>query len=192
MSSIWQSFDRCMGMITKLLDLLSDRVMSSILTLPELSDILNATLLLSIYTAIALPLGFTTDFLQLKPITSWQIVIKVTATSFIAPAILEELVFRVCLLPRASENSTFMTIFIWAIISLVLFIIYHPLNALIFFPTGQPTFFEPIFLFLATLLGITCSLAYLQSYSLWTPVVIHWLVVVVWLLCLGGIEQLNH
>ncbi len=47
-----------------------------------------------------------------------------------------------------------------------------------------------VFLVLAALLGIICSLAYIQSGSLWTPVMIHWLLVVVWLLLLVGYRKL--
>jgi predicted Abi (CAAX) family protease len=78
----------------------------------------------------------------------------------------------------------------WGCLSLFLFVVYHPLNALSFFSRGIETFFNRIFLTLAALLGMLCSLTYLQSGSLWTPVVIHWLVVVVWLLLLGGYRKL--
>lgn len=50
--------------------------------------------------------------------------------------------------------------------------------------------FNLVFLLLAALLGFVCSVAYLQSGSLWTSVVIHWLAVVVWLLLLGGYKKL--
>ncbi len=42
----------------------------------------------------------------------------------------------------------------------------------------------------ARLLILFTLIAYLQSGSLWTPVVIHWLAVVVWLLFLGGYRKL--
>ncbi len=71
-----------------------------------------------------------------------------------------------------------------------MFIVYHPLNALSFFPRGLETFFNVIFLVLAALLGIVCSIAYIQSGSLWTAVGIHWFAVVVWLLLLGGYRKL--
>jgi predicted Abi (CAAX) family protease len=41
---------------------------------------------------------------------------------------------------------------------------------------------DPRFLVQVTLLGLACSLAYLVSGSIWPPVLIHWLTVVVWLL----------
>ena len=106
------------------------------------------------------------------------------------PALIEELVFRVLLLPRTTENLPIGLVWFWVGISLVLFIVYHPLNAISFFPSGRDTFFNLIFLTLAGLLGFVCSLAYLQSGSLWTPVFIHWLVVAVWLLLLGGYGKL--
>ncbi|MFB2837851.1 type II CAAX prenyl endopeptidase Rce1 family protein [Floridanema evergladense] len=86
---------------------------------------------------------------------------------------------------------TTATVWFWGSLSLVLFIIYHPMNAVTFFPAGRKTFFNPIFLLLAAVLGIVCSVVYLQSGSLWLPVIIHWLVVVVWLVFLGGYKQLH-
>jgi predicted Abi (CAAX) family protease len=75
--------------------------------------------------------------------------------------------------------------------SLALFTASHPVNAILFSPTHRPTFTDPVFLVLAALLGLTCTLAYLQSGSLWPPVAIHWTAVVVWLLFLGGYRRLN-
>ncbi len=112
-------------------------------------------------------------------------------TSLIAPAILEELLFRVILLPQSSENLASQSVFTWSLVSLLLFVIYHPLNGITFFPAARETFFNPVFLCLATLLGLICTVAYLQSGSIWIPVIIHWLTVVIWLLYLGGIKQLR-
>ena len=81
---------------------------------------------------------------------------------------------------------------IWSGFSLALFVIYHPLNALTFFPQGRPVFFSFHFLILAAALGATCNIAYWLSGSLWIPVLIHWLAVVFWLLCFGGLEKLNY
>jgi predicted Abi (CAAX) family protease len=80
---------------------------------------------------------------------------------------------------------------VWATLSLFLFVIYHPLNALTFFSQGRETFFDPIFLCLAAGLGIICTITYYQTGSLWLPVLIHWLVVVVWLLCFDGLTKLK-
>ncbi|MEL6500374.1 MAG: CPBP family glutamic-type intramembrane protease, partial [Cyanobacteria bacterium J06623_1] len=96
---------------------------------------------------------------------------------------------------------------LWSGFSLLLFVIYHPLNALTFFPQGKETFFDPIFLSLAGILGLTCAIAYQQTGSLWLPVAIHqrsqqapsfyggvicdWLAVVFWLLCFDGLHRLK-
>ncbi|MCI5125432.1 MAG: CPBP family intramembrane metalloprotease, partial [Candidatus Electrothrix sp. AR5] len=42
------------------------------------------------------------------------------------------------------------------------------------------------FLVIVFCLGIVCSLAYILSRSLWVPIIIHWLTVVIWVLFLGG------
>jgi len=49
---------------------------------------------------------------------------------------------------------------------LATFVVYHPLNALTFYPVGRSTFMNPVFLLLAAILGVACSIAYLQSGSL--------------------------
>ncbi|WP_448999048.1 CPBP family glutamic-type intramembrane protease [Myxosarcina sp. GI1(2024)] len=109
-----------------------------------------------------------------------------------APAIFEEFFFRVLLLPHPSENSSFGFLLSWIIISLFSFVVYHPLNGLLFSTSEQKIFIDPTFLILATGLGIFCTSLYLNSGSLWTPVVFHWTVVVVWLLCLGGNTKLTR
>jgi predicted Abi (CAAX) family protease len=81
---------------------------------------------------------------------------------------------------------------VWSSLSLSLFIIYHPLNASLFYHQAQKLFRQPIFLFLAGLLGIACTISYSLTGSLWPPVIIHWLVVIIWLSLLGGQQQLTE
>ncbi|MEM8720927.1 MAG: CPBP family glutamic-type intramembrane protease [Cyanobacteria bacterium P01_G01_bin.39] len=103
---------------------------------------------------------------------------------------LEELVFRGLILPYPDSSISLESYSIWSLFSLGLFIIYHPLNALTFFPQGRSVFFRPVFLVLAAALGIVCTITYWQTGSLWIPVIIHWLAVVLWLLCFGGWSQI--
>ncbi|WP_226591035.1 CPBP family glutamic-type intramembrane protease [Microseira wollei] len=143
-------------------------------------------------TVISLPIGFYQGFLQVDILKASRIkVATIIGRTFFFPGVSEELFVRVLLLPHPSENASISAHWLWACISLAVFIVYHPLNALSFFPAGRPTFFNPVFLLLAALLGIVCTIAYLKSGSLWLPVAIHWLVVVVWLLLLGGYGKLN-
>lgn len=167
------------------------RLSEAISTLPTTQNWLYAAGLLLLFTIIALPIGFVSGFLKIEGVkASGKIIISIIATSFLMPAVTEELFFRVLLFPGNTENASVLMLELWGCISLVLFIAYHPLNAISFFSRGLQTFFNLSFLGLAALLGIICTLAYLQSGSLWTPVAIHWLVVVVWLLLLGGYSKL--
>ena len=172
-----------------LTELISDRLFTALSTLPNLTDCFYATFLLFIYGLITISLGFWFNFLQLDLKFSQEKFIKITVTSLVSPAILEELFFRAILLPCSAEKMQFSNLFTWSIISLLLFVAYHPLNGITFFPAGRDVFFNPIFLCLAALLGLVCTVVYLQSGSIWLPVVIHWLTVVIWLLYVGGINK---
>lgn len=171
--------------------IIAHRLQAAISAFPDAQSWLYAAGLLLLFTIVALPIGFQSGFLQFGVLrVPWQTLIGIIATSFLTPAVTEELFFRVLLLPRSAENISVLGLWFWGCISLALFILYHPLNALSFFPRGLKTFFNIPFLVLAALLGLVCSLAYIQSGSLWTPVAIHWLVVVVWLILLGGYKKL--
>lgn len=175
-----------------IITVIAHRLGAAISNLPTLEAWLYAAGLLLLYAIVALPIGFLGRFIQVEIVrASWQTTIGIIVTSFLSPAITEEVFFRALFLPRTEENVSVSLLWLWGGISLVIFIVYHPLNALSFFPRGLKTFFNAAFLILAALLGIVCSLAYIQSGSLWTPVVIHWLVVVVWLLFLGGYRRLE-
>ena len=174
-----------------MLNVIFHRFSAAISTFPNIETWLYAAFVLLLFTIIALPIGFLGNFLQVDVIkVSWQTIIGIISISFVTPAVTEELFFRALLLPHTTEQLPVPQLWLWGCIGLVMFIVYHPLNALSFFPQGLETFFNVVFLVLAALLGIVCSLAYLQSGSLWIPVVIHWLVVVVWLLFLGGYRKL--
>jgi predicted Abi (CAAX) family protease len=102
----------------------------------------------------------------------------------------EELAFRVLLLPAAQATTGALWL-CWAIGSLILFVLYHPLNALTLYKAGNPTFFDRRFLGLAALLGLTCTVTYAVTHSLLLITLIHWIVVVVWLLQFGGMARLE-
>ena len=165
------------------------RILAATLTFPRLGDWLIALIILMVYGAIALPLGLRNGFLRWqKPIKKrlgWKLLLLL-----FSPALLEELVFRVMLLPYPSHDNLPKYWFIWAFTGLLLFILYHPLNALIFYQKARPVFRRPIFLWLCGLLGLACTVAYFLTGSLWIIVLIHWLVVVIWLFGLGGEKSL--
>jgi|SRR6478672_247231 len=181
-----------MDLFIKLFQEIVQRLIAAISIFPGAGAWLYSATLLLIFTLVALPIGFYRGFLQVEVLeVSKEKLMGIIGVCLITPAITEELFFRVLLLPHPSENAAILTQALWGGVSLVMFIVYHPLNALTFYPSGRKTFFDPVFLLLAALLGIVCTLAYWQSASIWPPVIIHWLVVVVWLLLLGGYRKLN-
>lgn len=166
------------------------RIFLSMVLLPEYREWGITLLGLLIYSAIAIPVGIKSGFLQWRPIQQKPLqFIKSLIFLFLSPALWEELVFRVILLPYPDELNSRVITFSLSMLSLILFILYHPLNALVFYKAGNPTFFKPVFLGLTALLGAICTIVYLLTGSLWTITLLHWVVVVIWLLCLNGLSK---
>ncbi|KAM3097333.1 type II CAAX prenyl endopeptidase Rce1 family protein [Phormidesmis sp. 146-12] len=169
-------------MILRFVRKIGDRLLLAVCTRTNRTDWLYALLLLGLYSLIYLPMGFVSGFLKFEP--RWDALLKVTIGAFISPGLTEESVFRVLLIPHRSEPVLPYMRWVWTILSWLAFVIYHPLN-----PGGRPFFSSPIFLLGAGLLGMICTSSYLRSGSLWIPVILHWLIVVVWLVMLGGLEK---
>ncbi|HEY9672655.1 MAG TPA: CPBP family glutamic-type intramembrane protease [Waterburya sp.] len=180
------TFDNCLRIIFR-------RIIQAYSILPTVKTWIFSLWLLLCFAIIILPLGLASKFLTFEPVhLSWLNVITLIGIALIAPAIREEVFYRVILLPHQSERATFKTKCIWGSISLIVYIVAHPLSALTVFPSGFPTFTNPVFLLAAALLGLICMTVYWRSGSLWPPVIIHWLVVVLWLLLLGGYGKLHQ
>ncbi|MEB3272751.1 MAG: type II CAAX prenyl endopeptidase Rce1 family protein [Prochlorothrix sp.] len=151
---------------------------------------------LGLYAAFAVPWAWG-RLLRWEPVRSPGAILSNASIALIFPALFEEILFRVLPLPLSDRSGagiawdTTPDLWIWTGLSLLVFILAHPLNAWLIFPDRRTTFYNPTFLTLAGFLGLICTLAYLQSGSLWPPVLIHWLVVVVWLLLLGGCQRLG-
>ncbi|MBD2436966.1 type II CAAX prenyl endopeptidase Rce1 family protein [Nostoc sp. FACHB-110] len=174
------------------LSIVLNRLLAS-LVIPRLQDWIVIISLLIIYSIIAIPYGWKFGFLNLE-IWSANCLAKLLLIlrCLFTPAIIEELFFRVILLPHPSEFVNWLHWFLWGIFSLILFIVYHPLNAKLFFKAGIPTFYNRDFLALAGLLGMICTIGYALTGSLWVIVVIHWVIVVCWLIFFGGIKKLDN
>ncbi len=100
---------------------------------------------------------------------------------------IEELICRVLLVPLAFENPFIQHKALWMGIAGLVAIARY----LIGYRYIHPLFKQRRFLILATLLELGCLLTYVWTESLWLTVFFHWLVVVVWLLPLGGRYQLQ-
>jgi predicted Abi (CAAX) family protease len=158
-----------------------ERLLTS-LVFPRLKDWLIVSVTLLIYGAITLPLGFRLGLLKFSssPLsTSFWLALR----TFIVPALGEELIFRVLLLPHPLEVVSWTRWIIHAFIVLLIFILYHRLTA--------RAYSQPIFLLLTAPLGLACTVAYALTGSLWAIIIIHWIVVLVWLLLLGGKHKLQ-
>src|SRR5262249_12475675 len=110
----------------------------------------------------------------------------VAAGTFFLPGVFEETLFRVLLLPHLREAAPRWRVLLCGAVALTLFVLWHPWNAWLFAPAARPIFYNGVFLSLAGLLGLVCTVAYLRTGSVWPSVIIHWLAVIAWKLCLGG------
>ncbi|MBD1911823.1 MULTISPECIES: CPBP family intramembrane metalloprotease domain-containing protein [unclassified Leptolyngbya] len=148
-------------------------------------------LILGVYAAIAIPIGIHTGFLTptyagLTPPQTAILLVRI----FFLPALVEEF-GRILILPHPTEGMSYLAWWLWANLALFVYVIYHPLNARMFYHAGYPLFFSKPFLLLCTLLGIACTALYGFTGSLMGLVLFHWAVVAVWILLLGGYQQLQ-
>ena len=159
---------------------------------PLLSDWLLAAGLTLALGVIIVPLGLGSGFLS--PVVAdvgWGGGLRLAARVLVVPALLEEGFWRVLLLPHPTEIISDRKRWRLGLPVLGLFVVVHPLNAMTLYPIAFTTFTNPVFLLAAALLGLICTIVYWKSGSLWIVTAMHWLVVTVWLLFLGGYQALR-
>ncbi|WP_204138416.1 type II CAAX prenyl endopeptidase Rce1 family protein [Halomicronema sp. CCY15110] len=96
--------------------------------------------------------------------------VKSALGALLIPALWQELVFRVLFLPHPTEGVQPMTVLIWSVISLGLFLAYRGFRARLLHLTGH----RSRYLFLSLVLGILATGLYLLTGSLWTVLGLHW------------------
>ena len=176
----------------KFFDLLLFRIASAFSIIPNIESWLIALSLVFITAIVCLTLGLPSGFLKIsKPNLPIHKLISAAVVCFFFPGVAEELIFRVIPLPHITENVSINTCLIWVVLSLFAYVIVHPLNALTFYKRALPVFTRPVFLVSVSVLGIACTVSYLQSGSIWTAVIIHWSIVVSWLFIFKGYQELN-
>jgi predicted Abi (CAAX) family protease len=106
--------------------------------------------------------------------------LTLAATLFVVPALGEELLFRALLIPRGRPTAFSIGV------ATLLFILWHPLQAVTVGPPYAAAFLDPWFLACVGILGVACGQIYAATGSLWPPVLLHWLVVFGWKTFLGG------
>ena len=142
-----------------------------------------------VYLCASLAIGFHAGLFSVGVI-DYPMSVVLPFSLFIFPSLLEEAFFRGVLIPNAAASQSKSKILTYIAISTAAFVLWHPANALTINTTAATLFLNPAFLLIVTLLGITCSVSYVLSRSLWTPIIIHWLTVVVWVIFLGGRNKL--
>ncbi|WP_231943168.1 CPBP family glutamic-type intramembrane protease [Calothrix sp. NIES-3974] len=174
------------------LPVLLNRLLASLL-IPTTRDLGIVAIALIFFSVITIPIGFKFNFLHLQYWSgNWLQKLLLSLRCLFLPALLEELFFRVLLLPHPIETTNWYIWGMWGIFGLFLFIIYHQITAKYLSLAARAIFSHPIFFSLATLLGITCTITYALTGSLWTIVFIHWIVVMVWLVFMGGMGKFSN
>ncbi|QPN59332.1 CPBP family intramembrane metalloprotease [Synechococcus sp. CBW1002] len=175
-----------LGRIPPLATLLS-RIASALLTPLTPTGVTLTAVLLVGYCAVALACGRRNGFLPRhwrwpKPLPG-----LVSSLALLPmPAIGEELLFRVALLPQPDSGASLATGLAWGALSTGLFVLYHPLAAALWYPAARRVFSDGRFLSQCLGLAVVCLVAYAATGSLWPPVLIHWLAVSLWLGPLEG------
>jgi predicted Abi (CAAX) family protease len=98
----------------------------------------------------------------------------------LGPALVEELVFRVLLLPSALPGMALPAMVPWMALSVGVFVAWHGLKLQLRRGLPQVGATPPRVLVRMGLLGSVCALAYVLSGSLWPPVLMHWLALLAW------------
>jgi predicted Abi (CAAX) family protease len=155
------------------------------------SDLLMTGLLLVVAAALILPAGLHIGFLRpVKAALTRSSAAGIAASAFVFPSMAEEILFRVLLLPHPLEEVSPVTTVLWAIAGTAAFVLYHPLKAPFAATKRAAVFTALMFLWMAFVVGGCCTAAYLSCGSIWPPVLLHWSVVVLWILYFGGYDLL--
>jgi predicted Abi (CAAX) family protease len=138
-----------------------------------------------IYVLLVIPIGLGSGVIKPR-LAEWTTFLYMPFTLLVFPCLLEEAFFRGILIPRNTADGGRGRIILYSLFSATLFVAWHPLNALTLNPGAGEIFLDRWFLLITFLLGLACSLGYIYTRSLWVPMLMHWLSVLVWVLFLGG------
>ncbi len=152
----------------------------------------RALAILAIYAALALPLGWRSGFLSPWRLEAFGPALRAIPGLLLMPALGEELLFRVALLPHPLEGVSLAGAVAWGALSVGLFVLYHPVAARCWYPPGRGVFRDARFLMQCALLGAACVLVYGATGSIWPPLLLHALAVTLWLWALGGRARMQE
>ena len=101
---------------------------------------------------------------------------RLALVALVAPAFGEELLFRVLLLPRPGEPASSRRM----ALSVALFVLWHPPQALIFGAHWGAVVLNPGFLAAVAAIGVALARLYVRTGSIWPCVLLHWTAVMAW------------
>jgi predicted Abi (CAAX) family protease len=159
---------------------------------PFTPNVLGYTVLaLLLIAAVIIPYGRQSGFLQRElrldnPVRALLNLIKL----FFIPALFEEIIFRVMLLPHFTEGVPTWRWLAWAALSLGLFVLYHVVFSKLSPPRGN-VLSDRRFLLMVLWLGLVLTTLYGLTGSLLAVTLVHWMVVVAWLYGFGGLARLQ-
>jgi uncharacterized protein len=158
------------------------RIRAGLKAWPTLAMWRYSAAVFALYAITAWGIGFTTGLYHLEPRLDLDL-IRIAVIAFFVPAIGEEVFFRGLLVPNAAKKPNALLHMSFA---LGAFLVWHPLNAMLFFPSVYPLFSDWRFLSVTALLGGACIHLWRKTGSLWPPIALHWLAVVIWKGFLGA------
>jgi len=170
-----------------LTDLVRTRLIRSLRTWPDAAGWRFFVLALAAFGIFALAVGLGLGFFRIGPTDLPPLeLLRAAVILFVFPGIAEELVFRGLILPHPTEGRSPAFRRNALVASIVIFTLWHVVNAWLLFPIARDVFWDWRFLLIVFGLGWACGSVYLRTGSLWPAVLIHWSIVIVWKAFLGG------
>jgi predicted Abi (CAAX) family protease len=183
-------------LVTTLLSTIFLRLGLTITILPTASQVLMGWLLLFGYCSIAIPFAFKFGLANLESIQVWwnlQLYVYglrlrnnrralLLLISLVVWLAIEEILLRVAIIPLSWEQLTPRSWWLCLLLSWSLATLKYPL----FYGQFNNLFQRPSSWVLGALLELFCTLVYVSSNSFWLTLWVHWSIVALWLLPLGG------
>jgi uncharacterized protein len=148
--------------------------------LPDRRGWLKVALELGWSLPLMLVVAHLGGLVHVDPAGDASTLLRLGATLLIAPALGEELLFRGLLIPRRAASAK------WMLLSVLLFVLWHPLQAVTIGSPWAATLLDPWFLAMVAILGTALGRIYAATGSLWPGIALHWAVVFGWKAVLGG------
>lgn len=148
------------------------------------TDLASTAWVVAAYGTVALLIGFGQQLFTWTAPALWELAVF-PIVLLIYPSLVEEFIFRGLLLPLGLASASTRRQVVAVGLNTGAFVLYHPLNHWTLSLSETDLFVDPAFLVIVAMLGASCSYLRIRTGSLWSPIALHWLTVVVWNLFLG-------